>query len=615
MTELKVTPDLDVAIQEALEIPIHPDSIVLFTEHPEFPGCLMVDLAYEGMRQDFFDRFSKWISRHLTLNELFQLETFCAELEREGFYPIFDSSCLEALTDHRRWSRELTIPGYHLFDYQNFSLNKALERHREGSSSDHRQYFWNWSAGAGKSYCSGAGVKALFGQEDIDLVIACTLSKLKINLSRFLQGAGIDVVVNDGTPEKRQRVYGENHQAYVMNFEKLRVDLDEITNLVRGKRVLFILDEAHKLISDGGPNQSRVALDALCRLCEATVWPMSATVVGGNPLRFRDVFSLGETGRHNPLGTKKDFMATYARSVKTVPAKTRNGGTFMFTKYDWDLSRLTDVRHRVHDRTMAVRRPSNMPTIPLWIQANDKTRDLSQLITDYAWQAKERGETLMPYYRLLRQVAVIPAALEMSDDPIAVEIANDPFCRDQMLTLSPSAKVTVLNDMLEEFQQAQDQVVAFIHWTTLGLHLIAPHVNVPHVTHYGTGQSNSVSQKAQDDFKANPDITLFLSSDAGAHGLNFQNARYVINIDPVYDYDVLTQRNKRIDRADSYLEGLTSYVMITEDSVEERVFKVCDLRRRLAAATQGTVEELTPEEIELAEAPEELNLEWMIFES
>jgi hypothetical protein len=64
--------------------------------------------------------------------------------------------------------------------------------------------------------------------------------------------------------------------------------------------------------------------------------------------------------------------------------------------------------------------------------------------------------------------------------------------------------------------------VVFCHWTNLGLLPLAKHIAVPHVVHYGTGQTNRESQEAQDRFKADPDITCFASSDAGTHGLNFQ---------------------------------------------------------------------------------------------
>jgi SNF2 family DNA or RNA helicase len=209
---------------------------------------------------------------------------------------------------------------------------------------------------------------------------------------------------------------------------------------------------------------------------------------------------------------------------------------------------------------------------------------------------------------MARIACINPAALRHSTIPEAAEILRE---RPDLLDAAHSAKIDILNALLDEIREAQDKAVVFCHWTELGLLQLAPHLTVPHVLHYGTGQSARESQAAQDRFKADPDITAFCSSDAGTHGLNLQCARYVINVDPTYSYDDLAQRNARIDRADSHLDGLTAYVLITEDSVEERVWDVCESRRQLAAAVQGTQEELSYGETNTHE--ENRNLEWLLF--
>ncbi|ASZ74725.1 DNA helicase [Mycobacterium phage Phabba] len=607
--------DVDAEIERLLNVPVHPDRIAMVQEHPDYPGCLYFDVGDWDNRQDFYRAYHKWMSRHLVLNEVFLLDSFLETIAKDGWAVIFEESTRGILEDHARWSTPFEVDGYQLLDYQIFSLNKALERHLLGrETNEDRFYFWNWSAGAGKSFCAGAAIKRLQEYEGlgmgVDLVIAATTSDLKINLHRFLVAGGIDAIRTDGDKRRRRKLYAEGHHCLVMNFEKLKFDFDELAELTAGKRVLFILDEAQKLISDEGQNGSREALDKLTRGCEATVWPMSATVVGPSPLRFRDVFSLHGHPRSNPLGTKKAFVETYAREVKTKMQPTRNGGSFPLTTYNWDHAKLQEIRHRVADQTMAVRRKSNMPTIPVHVQASEGQREAFDIITEHARAAVlGRGLDPGPYMRLLQMVAITPEALRVTEDSIAADIiAEHPH-----LAEGHAPKIDLLNEMLEAVRDQEDQAVCFVHWTTGGLHLISPKLRVQHVKHWGTGQSRRMSQKAVDDFKKMPGITAFLSSDAGALGLSFQNARYVINIDPIRDYDLLTQRNKRIDRADSTLEGLTSYVMITEDSVEERIWHICQARMRLSAATQGTVEELTPEDVELAEMPEEVSNRWVLF--
>jgi hypothetical protein len=603
--------DLDEEIQRAINAPHHPDRIALVEEHPDFPGCLHFDVGDDDNRQEFFKSYSKFVSRHLVLNELYQLDDFIAKITEDGWWPIFAPNTRLILEKHGQWMCPVKVDGYQLLDYQSFGINRALERaiKATGTNSD-RFFFWNWSAGAGKSFCSGAGIKVLFELNEIDLAICATTSDLKINLFRFLQTSGLDVVLTDGDKDKRRRLYGGGHQVLVMNFEKFHFDLAELSEITAGRRVLFILDEAQKLINQGSQNRSRVGLHGLVRHCQATVWPMTATAVGASPLRYRDVFSLDGHPRNNVLGSKKEFEAYYAKKVKSRLVKSRSGGVFPLVEHTWDHARLQEIRHRVADRTMAMRRPSNMPTIPVMIAASDGQREAFEVITDKAREAAEKEFDVGPYYRLLRMVAVTPGALRVTEDKIAAEI-NAEFPH---LAAAPAPKLAHLYEMLDEFRDQGDQAVCFVHWTTGGLHLMDPHLKgINYVKHWGSGQTRRQSQKAIDDFKANPGITGFLSSDAGALGLSFQNARYVINIDPVYDYDLMTQRNKRIDRADSYLEGLTSYVLITEDSVEERVWRVCNARMRLSAATQGTVEELTPEELKLADMPEAEMMRWSLF--
>ena len=610
--------DVEKRVSDLLDSAVPPARIILVEEHPEYRGYLQFEPLDATARGLFYGEYTDWMSRHLILNELHLARRFTTQLERDGYYVLWTPSTAHIQSDIDRWSEPLAIDGYEFRPFQNFSLNRALERARQGTNASDRFYFWNWSAGAGKSFTSGAAAKALYDSGDIDLVIACTLSKLKENLRRtFVTPAGLDAVVNDGTKAKRLKGYDdESRQVFVMNYEKLWHDEEQIANMTFGKRVLWVLDEGHKLITDNGQNKARQALDRLTDACTATVWPMSATVVGGNPLRFRDVFSLDGRPTANPLSTKTDFIQRYADRVNSVPIKSKNGRAFSFTTSDWNLTKLQEVRHRVGDRTMAVRKTDpgvreqfkGIETLPVSVQATPATRELLDLITTKARAAHSRGEGLAPHYLMARLACINPESLRHSSSPEAAEILAE---RPDLLDAAHSSKIEVLNGLLDDIREGQDKAVVFCHWTELGLLRLAPHLTVPHVLHYGTGQSAKESQEAQDRFKADPDITAFCSSDAGTHGLNLQEARYVINVDPTYSYDDLAQRNARIDRADSHLDGLTAYVLITEDSVEERVWETCENRRRLAAAVQGTQEELSYGDSYTRD--ENHNLEWLLF--
>ena len=582
------------------------ERLLVVEESPNYAGELVFQPF--SSEQSFYSQYKDWVSRYLVLSELFNLDTFVKQLQEDGWEVLFGSGCSQVLENYARWSQPLHIEGYTLHPFQQFCLNRAFEQ---------RFFFWNWATGAGKSFCCAAGAKELFRRKEIDLVLSFTLSKSKINQQRFYQKAGLDVVVNDGTKSKRVAGYKEEHQVYVMNYEKAWVDNEALTALVAGKRVLYVLDEVHKVITDGKPNKARQALDRM-QNAQSRMWPMSASVVNGNPLRFRDVYSLNGNARTNPLGSRADFERRYANEVKKTPVKTRSGQRFTLTTYDWSMSRLQEVRHRVGDRTMAVRKTDpgikenfkGMATIVEPVQMSPQDRELTDIIIDQAKKAWNRDESLGPYYSLLRYVCNTSEALRVTQDDVGQQLVAT---YGELISSANSAKLEMLNDKLEEIRDAGDKVVVFTHWTNLGLHLITPHLKVPHVVHYGTGQTAKESQAAQDRFKSDPDITAFMTSDAGSHGLNLQCARYVLQYEPTYSFDDGMQRASRIDRSDSHLDGLTNYVYVTDDSVEERVWAVNNARRNLSAAVQGTAEVLSYGDDALSRRSEAENLTWLIF--
>lgn len=606
----EIAEDLGAAITD-----VDPHRLVVVEQHPDYPGSLLFQTVYEPL----FPRYSEWVSRYLCLNELFLLCDFVSVLEKDGWVVAFGPSSRPVLEAISRWEQPLQVKGLtvpnngSLYPYQTFTLNRALER-AEGHTAADRLTYVGWATGTGKSLFAAAGAQEMFNRGQADICLAFTLGPLRTNLTRFLRSTTeLEVVMPDGSPAKRRKAYAENHSVYVLNYEKARVDYEALTELTEGRRVLFICDEAHKLLTDGSPNTFRKCFDKLVKSCSATVWPMSASVVSSNPLRYRDVFNLtGDPA--NPLGTKSNFVDRYASEVRTFNMPTRYG-SFPVTFYEWDTASLHEVRHRVSDRAQSVRKtdPSirdlfkGLQTVVVPIQMSQQDRRLYNHIIDLARAVKGAGGNLMPYYRLLRYVCNNPASLRWTADPTGKMLWET---YPALVTSSHSAKLDTFLDLVESIQSSGDKTLVFTQWVSMSLDLIASALTsrqINFVVHHGS-QTAAENQEAQEKFKTDPDVTVFLSSDAGAHGLNMIEARYVIHYEAPYSYDVMMQRSNRIDRADSYLDGLTSYVFVTDDSVEERVWGICNERRELASATLGTTEVLS-----YSSRSESENLEYLIF--
>ena len=604
-----ITEDLGPSILALVEQGLLTTHIVVCEQAPDYPGELIFQLLDDSETQRFYTRYKDWISCYCVLDKLYSLPTFVDQLDNDGYQLLFHSSTEPILSNMVRWMAPLKIEGYNLYPFQQFSLNRAFEQD---------YLFFNFSTGAGKTYSSAAGARELFDRGEIDLVIACTVSKSKINFCRFFESAGLSAVVNDGSRAKRQKVYGNGTQVYVMNYEKLWVDYTDLTSLIHNKRVLYIFDECYKIGTADKQNKARQAFEKLITVSApgSKTWPMSATVVNGDPLRFRDVFGVGQP---NPLGSKADFVARYADRVTTVEKKIpgkRYG--ISLTYYDWNLARLHEVHHRVGGLTQVVRKTDpgirehfkGMQTVIEPVQMAPEATKVADAIVSLAKDAYYRAENLGSYYTALRYLCNTPLALQHTDHEMVQEIL-----RSFDVTKVHNAKLDKLNEHLESIRDQGDKVLVFTYWTNLTLHLIKDEITVPHVVHYGVGQSDKESQAAQDRFQDDPDITCFLTSDAGSHGLNMQCARYVIQYEPTYSYDDGMQRASRIDRSDSHLDGLTNYIYVTDASVEQRVMQVQNARRILSEAVQGSTEALSPADLQRAQTSEADNYSWLLFGS
>lgn len=587
-----------------------PDKLVVVEASPEFGG---INLLFQTLDdQAFLARWREWISRYMCTNELFMLRELVRELETAGHQVLFTPSTEPILNSFAHWDVPLEVDGFtcpgdgDLYPFQTFTLNRALER-ASAPEPENRLFFAGWCAGAGKSLFACAGAQELFNRDQIDLVLCFTLMSMKHNFAHaakasFEKTTQLKTVVPEGAKGQRRRAYAAGAEVFVLNYEKAWADHDELKALTEGKRVLWVLDECQKVVTSetaaSRKTKTRKHLDNLVRGSHATVWPMSASVVGANPLRYRDVFNLAGTDRGNPLGTAQDFEGHYSVEIKKFfPSRWADPVTY----YTWSLARLHEVRHRVSDRTQSARKTD--PGVreffkgnklePVPIQMAPEVRKLYDAVIGEAMAFKQLSpdESLMGHYLLLRYVCNTPLALGVTTSEAGRAIADK---YPKLITNAHNAKLEFFLDQVETIADAGEKVIAFTHWTNLGLHLLAPEVKkrgIKHVLHWGVGQTPAEKQEAQRRFKEDDEITLFLSSDAGAAGLSLPEAKYNISYECPYAYDLLMQRSERNNRADSEFDT-TTYVYITENTVEERIWEINEDRRKLAAATLGTTETL-----------------------
>jgi len=134
------------------------------------------------------------------------------------------------------------------------------------------------------------------------------------------------------------------------------------------------------------------------------------------------------------------------------------------------------------------------------------------------------------------------------------------------LTIEENRKVVVFSEYERMTRLAGEELAR------LGIGFVSLHGLVP------SRQRGALMQK----FREDPECKVFLSTDAGGVGLNLQSASAVINFEPPWNPARLEQRIGRVHRL-GQARPVTVIHMLTDDSIEERVWETLQLKKSLFA--------------------------------
>ena len=135
-----------------------------------------------------------------------------------------------------------------------------------------------------------------------------------------------------------------------------------------------------------------------------------------------------------------------------------------------------------------------------------------------------------------------------------------------------SSKIKALGGLLDQLDAEKDRkIVLFSEWTTM-LTLIEPLLNARKMKYVRL--DGSVPQKKRQElihnFQNDPACMLFITTNAGATGLNLQAANTVINIDLPWNPAVLEQRISRAHRMGQN-QPVQVFLLVTTDTLEENL--------------------------------------------
>lgn len=148
-----------------------------------------------------------------------------------------------------------------------------------------------------------------------------------------------------------------------------------------------------------------------------------------------------------------------------------------------------------------------------------------------------------------------------------------------------SSKLKEVESLLGRLCQETDRkIILFSEWTTM-LDLIEPLLEKLSVGYVRL--DGSVPQKERKSlvhqFQNNDNCRLFLSTNAGAAGLNLQAANTVVNIDLPWNPALLEQRIARAHRM-GQKRPIQVYILVTEQTLEENLLQTLSVKKQVAMA-------------------------------
>jgi hypothetical protein len=168
-----------------------------------------------------------------------------------------------------------------------------------------------------------------------------------------------------------------------------------------------------------------------------------------------------------------------------------------------------------------------------------------------------------------------------------------------------SSKLDELKNLLAQlFLEEGRKAVLFSEWTTM-LDLIEQILNsldLPFV-HLDGSVPQKKRQQLVHRFQHEADCRLFITTNAGSTGLNLQAANTVINVDLPWNPAVLEQRISRAHRM-GQKNPVQVFVLITEDTIEERLLATLSAKHELALAALDTDSDV--DTVDLVSGMEEL---------
>jgi len=429
--------------------------------------------------------------------------------------------------------------------------------------------------GLGKTI-QGIGVAELLAREvGIGKVLVVCPASLKSQWrSEVERFSDRDCQLVLGSAAERARQYDNESFFTVCNYEQVLRDFLAIEKV---KWDLIILDEGQR-IKNWEAKTSHVVKSLRSRF---------ALVLSGTPLenRLDELYSVVEFIDDRRLGPAFRFFNRH----RVVDEK---GFVLGYQK-------LSELRKRLEPILLRRTRASVMGDLP------KRSTEIVRIAP-----TEEQADLHTAHLRVVRSIVRKAFINEMDLLRLRKALlmcrmsANSTFLVDKQPP-GYSSKLELLDDLLGSLLAEEDRkLVLFSEWTTM-LGLIEPMLASRGAEYVRLDGSVPQKQRQQlvQTFQKNPKCRTFVTTNAGATGLNLQAANTVVNVDLPWNPAILEQRIARAHRM-GQKRPVQVYVLVTEETIEESLLTTLSAKHELALAALDVESEV--DAVDLTSGMEEL---------
>lgn len=439
---------------------------------------------------------------------------------------------------------ELQSTGFkiELYRYQLYGIATLIESNRLLLADD---------MGLGKTLQAIGASELLRTRGKIERTMIVCPSSLKINWQReILMATGINASIVDGTPDKRQRIYRQNPEYLIINYELVFRDIDVLNHHSYG---LIILDEAQRV-----KNYQTKSSRALQKIKSPYCYVLTGTPLENNIEELYNISRFVDPYAMAPSINR--FRDRYCRADKYGRV----------TNYE----HVGEIRRKLSGLMLRRTKADVLSEIPpaieeiRWLEPLDAQRkilaqlriEVQQLLEGTTW-GQATYQNVMTYYQRMREVC---DALEIYD-----------------AEQKGSAKLDELKHLvLDQVKENNRQAIVFTQWTRMGELLERTFAEMGIVTSYLHGSLSGAERQVEIDKFSSGTSRIFIATDAGGTGLNLQVANLVINYDIPYNPAKIAQRIGRANRH-GQTESVDAVYLLLSDTIEERIWEIVRKRQQV----------------------------------